>query len=205
MPESITRSERLHPEARALLEMIDAQGAPPLETQDPMEARKSRVDAMKMLGGQPTELGRVEDLTIPGPGPAAIFRCAFTLSNAAAPSVPRWSISTVAVSSLAIWIRTTRCAAPSPRNRRRCDLGGLPARSRKQISGSGGRFACGNRVGGSQCRTPGYRRGSDCRRWRQRGRKLGDRGCHPLPRCRRAGFIGTSVDLSAHRSQLFRN
>ncbi len=68
MPETITRSERLHPEVRALLEMMDAQGAPPLESQDPVEARGARVEGMKMLGGQPIAIGRVEDLSIPGPG-----------------------------------------------------------------------------------------------------------------------------------------
>lgn len=69
MPQSITRSDRLHPEVRALLELIDAQGAPPLETQDPVEARNARVDAMKMMGGEPDVLGYVENLTIPAPGP----------------------------------------------------------------------------------------------------------------------------------------
>jgi acetyl esterase len=68
MPEPIIRSERLHPEARLLLEMMDAQPAPPLETLDPVEARASRLEPMKMLGGQPDALGRVEDLSIPGPG-----------------------------------------------------------------------------------------------------------------------------------------
>jgi len=67
MPETITRSERLHPEVRALLEMMDAQGVPPLETQDPVEARLARGEGMKMLGGEPIVLGRVEDLSIPGP------------------------------------------------------------------------------------------------------------------------------------------
>jgi acetyl esterase len=67
MPELITRSERLHPEVRALLEMMDAQGAPALESQDPIVARKDRVEGMKMLGGEPRPLGRVEDFSIPGP------------------------------------------------------------------------------------------------------------------------------------------
>jgi acetyl esterase len=67
MPETITRSERLHPEVRALLAMMDAQGAPPLETLDPVEARNSRLEPMKLLGGEPDALGRVEDLFIPGP------------------------------------------------------------------------------------------------------------------------------------------
>jgi acetyl esterase len=68
MPESVTRSARLHPEARTLLEIMDAQAAPPLESLDPVEARASRLEPMKMLGGQPEVLGRVEDLFIPGPG-----------------------------------------------------------------------------------------------------------------------------------------
>ena len=67
MPQLITRSERLHPEARALLEMMDAQGGPPLETVDPVEARNARLEPMKLLGGQPDELGRVENLFAPGP------------------------------------------------------------------------------------------------------------------------------------------
>lgn len=68
MPQPITRSERLHPEVRALLEAMDAQGAPPLETQDPVTARATRLEPMKALGGQPEVLGRVEDLSVPGPG-----------------------------------------------------------------------------------------------------------------------------------------
>ncbi len=68
MPEVIIRSERLHPEARALLEKMDAQGAVPLEKQDPIEARQSRIEAMKTLGGECEPLDRVEDLSIPDPG-----------------------------------------------------------------------------------------------------------------------------------------
>jgi acetyl esterase len=67
MPGLITRSEKLHPEARALLEMMDAQDAPPLETQDPVEARSARLEPMKALGGEPDALGRVENLFAPGP------------------------------------------------------------------------------------------------------------------------------------------
>ena len=68
MPELITRSERLHPEVRALLEMMDAQGGAPLESLDPVQARADRQEGMKMLGGAPVVIGRVEDLSIPGPG-----------------------------------------------------------------------------------------------------------------------------------------
>jgi acetyl esterase len=57
----------LHPEVRALLEMMDAQGAPPLETQDPVEARSARLEPMKLLNGEPDALGRVENLFAPGP------------------------------------------------------------------------------------------------------------------------------------------
>ena len=76
MPEPINRSERLHPEVRALLEAMDAQGAPPLETQDPVEARNSRLEPMKLLGGEPDPLDRVEELSIPGPAgdlPARLY------------------------------------------------------------------------------------------------------------------------------------
>jgi acetyl esterase len=68
MPQPILRSERLHPEVRALLEAMDAQAAPPLETLDPVTARAGRLEPMKALGGEPDVLGRVEDLRIPGPG-----------------------------------------------------------------------------------------------------------------------------------------
>jgi len=67
MPQPVIRSERLHPEVRALLEAMDAQGAPPLETLDPVTARAGRLEPMKALGGQPEVLGRVEDLAAPGP------------------------------------------------------------------------------------------------------------------------------------------
>ena len=72
----ITRSERLHPEVRALLEMMDAQDAPPLETQDPVEVRNARLEPMKLLAGEPDVLGRVEELRIPGPAgdiPARLY------------------------------------------------------------------------------------------------------------------------------------
>jgi len=76
MPPSLIRSERLHPEVRALLERMDAQGAPPLQGQDPVEARLRRVETAKVLGGEPDVLGRVEDLSIPGPAgeiPARLY------------------------------------------------------------------------------------------------------------------------------------
>jgi acetyl esterase len=66
-PQTVRRNQRLHPEARTLLEMMDAQGGPPLEVMNPVEARTSRIEPMKMLGGEPIPLERVEDLTVPGP------------------------------------------------------------------------------------------------------------------------------------------
>jgi acetyl esterase len=76
MAEPITRSSGLHPEVRALLEMMDAQGGPRLETQDPVEARIARVEGMILMGGPPAPLERVEDLSIPGPAgsvPARLY------------------------------------------------------------------------------------------------------------------------------------
>ncbi|HLI82826.1 MAG TPA: alpha/beta hydrolase fold domain-containing protein, partial [Bryobacteraceae bacterium] len=77
MPESLKppfqRSERLDPEVRALLEAMDAQPAPPLESMDPIEARAARGGGpMAAMNGEPEPLGRVEDISIPGPaGPLA--------------------------------------------------------------------------------------------------------------------------------------
>jgi acetyl esterase len=82
MPEPITRSERLHPEVRALLDMMDAQGAPPIESQEPVAVRLSRAEPMKLLAGEPEPLGRVEDLLIPGPGGSLPIRVYATVSGA---------------------------------------------------------------------------------------------------------------------------
>jgi acetyl esterase len=63
----MTRSERLHPEVRALLETMDAQGGPALVTLSPTEARIGSVERFRLLGGEPEELDRVEDHLVPGP------------------------------------------------------------------------------------------------------------------------------------------
>ena len=76
MPEPVIRSERLDPEARALLERFDTLAAPRIETLDPVEARIGRIGPMKLLGGQPHPLERVEDLSIPAQGggvPARLY------------------------------------------------------------------------------------------------------------------------------------
>ncbi|HEY7389305.1 MAG TPA: alpha/beta hydrolase [Bryobacteraceae bacterium] len=76
MPESIKRSDRLDPEARALLEFMDAQGGPPLESLDPAEARATRTGPMAQMGGEPEPLERIQDISIPGPAtslPARIY------------------------------------------------------------------------------------------------------------------------------------
>ena len=73
MADPILRSERLHPEARAILEKLDAEGAPPVETQDPVKVRPARVERAKLVGGAAILLARVEDLAIPTPdGPIPI-------------------------------------------------------------------------------------------------------------------------------------
>jgi acetyl esterase len=67
MPDPIKRSERLDPEARALLEQMDAEDAPPLDTQIPAAVRPARVERAKRVGGEAIALGQVEDLTISTP------------------------------------------------------------------------------------------------------------------------------------------
>jgi len=65
--------EKLYPEVRALLEALDAQGAPALETLPLEQARSGAAEALKSLGGEREEVARTEDLEIPGPeGPIPI-------------------------------------------------------------------------------------------------------------------------------------
>jgi acetyl esterase len=64
----IARSERLDPEALALLETMDAQGMPPVQSMTPVEARAHRNGPMKTMSGEPDALGRIEDLFVPGAG-----------------------------------------------------------------------------------------------------------------------------------------
>jgi acetyl esterase len=59
--------DKLYPEVRALLEAIEAEGGPAIETLSPVAARQAVIDALKTVAGQPEEIGRVEDLKIPHP------------------------------------------------------------------------------------------------------------------------------------------
>ncbi|HVG27914.1 MAG TPA: alpha/beta hydrolase [Acidobacteriaceae bacterium] len=68
MPQPPVRSDRLHPEARALLDRLDAEGAPPLETLAPAQARTLRAARSARLAGPPDPIARVEDLSVPGLG-----------------------------------------------------------------------------------------------------------------------------------------
>jgi len=56
---------KLYPEVRALLEAMEAEGGPAIETLSPSEARQAAIDALKAIAGQPDRIGRVEDLSIP--------------------------------------------------------------------------------------------------------------------------------------------
>jgi len=58
---------KLYPEVRALLQAIEAQGGPPIETLPPVEARRAAIDALKSVAGQPDQIRNVEDLKIPHP------------------------------------------------------------------------------------------------------------------------------------------
>jgi acetyl esterase len=66
--------EKVYPEVRALLEAIDVEAAPPLESLPPDEARKAAAEALKPGSGEPEEVGGIEDLRIPGPGGAIPIR-----------------------------------------------------------------------------------------------------------------------------------
>jgi acetyl esterase len=61
------RTERLDPEVLRLLEAMDEQALPGLETLPPVEARRAAAEGLEAAGGDPEPVARVEDLTIPGP------------------------------------------------------------------------------------------------------------------------------------------
>jgi acetyl esterase len=58
---------KLYPEVRALLEANEVEGAPPIETLSPPEARQTVIEALKTVAGPSEEIGSVEDLSIPHP------------------------------------------------------------------------------------------------------------------------------------------
>ena len=60
-------SEKLDLIVRFLLEAIRAQGAPPLESLSPAEARRMAAESLKPLEGKAELVGSVENLLIPGP------------------------------------------------------------------------------------------------------------------------------------------
>jgi len=67
------RSNQLHPEARLLLDAMDIQGAPPIESLPIAEARQVFREAVRRMAGEPEPLACVEDLFVPGPeGPIPI-------------------------------------------------------------------------------------------------------------------------------------
>lgn len=68
MAASIVRSERLDPQVRTVLEMMDLQGGAPMESFEPEKFREDRRVSISTLGGETETLARVEDLSIPGPG-----------------------------------------------------------------------------------------------------------------------------------------
>ena len=70
------RSERLDPEARALLQNMDARGGAPIQNLSPVDARALRNEGLKQTAGEPLPLARVEELQIPstrGPIKARLY------------------------------------------------------------------------------------------------------------------------------------
>lgn len=59
-------SPKLDPTVRFLLETLDAEGNPPLESFSPVEARRIAEDGMKLVEGKMEPLRSVENLRIPG-------------------------------------------------------------------------------------------------------------------------------------------
>jgi acetyl esterase len=60
-------SPRLDPTVLLLLEAIQAEGGPPLESLPPAEARKLAAESLQPVGGTPEPVRSIENLRIPGP------------------------------------------------------------------------------------------------------------------------------------------
>jgi acetyl esterase len=69
-----TLSPKLHPTVRLLLEFIQAEGGPRLETLTPVEARKLVTETHKPVGGTPEPVSSIQNLRIPGPEGAIPIR-----------------------------------------------------------------------------------------------------------------------------------
>lgn len=68
--------EKLDQETRRLLEAMDAQQGPPLESMTAEEARQAFRALCEALGGEPEKVASVEEIGIPGPGgviPARVY------------------------------------------------------------------------------------------------------------------------------------
>lgn len=60
--------EKLYPEVRTLLEALEAEGNPPLESLSPRDARRAALDAITRFTGAPEAVARIENIRISGPG-----------------------------------------------------------------------------------------------------------------------------------------
>jgi acetyl esterase len=58
---------KVYPEVRTLLEALDAEGAAPLESMSPGEARQAATEALQAIAGEPEEVARVVSVSIPHP------------------------------------------------------------------------------------------------------------------------------------------
>jgi acetyl esterase/lipase len=62
------KSGTIEPKVMALLQEMQQQGTPPIQSMEPPEARRTRNPTLQRLNGPPETIAKVEDLNIPGPG-----------------------------------------------------------------------------------------------------------------------------------------
>ncbi len=65
--------KRLHPDIRIVLDAIEAEGGPALETLPVEEARRSAAEALKPFEGQPEPVARVQNIRVPGAMPVRVY------------------------------------------------------------------------------------------------------------------------------------
>lgn len=80
----------LHPQAKAILEALAAEGGKPIEEMTPQEVRASRAqnaEAMAAMAGPEQAVARVENRSIPGPGGPIPVRIYWPLAGQSLPAL----------------------------------------------------------------------------------------------------------------------
>ena len=124
----------LHPQTKAILEALAAEGGKPIEEMTPQEVRASRAqnaEAMAAMAGPEQPVARVENRSIPGPGGPIPVRIYWPLAGKSLPALVYLHGGGWVFGNLASVDRNCRVLANSAM---RCSQCRVPAGTGEQIS-----------------------------------------------------------------------